>query len=139
MLEKREIQDKTDLAKLYRRRAEEVRTIAQGIFDQEESQKVMQAAVKGEKARRSLSGNVPQPWSFQYAAQNFACPMKVSARRHDITADKTKRLVGQYKTLADQAKRNAAMAPDRDSREWFLSLAKTMSALANALGSGLID
>ena len=36
--------DKADLAHSYRRRAEEVRRIAQGIFDHEERQTLMQVA-----------------------------------------------------------------------------------------------
>ena len=37
-----EMYDKADLAKRYRRRAEEVRTIAQGLYDEAERNKLMQ-------------------------------------------------------------------------------------------------
>ena len=41
-LEGREMYDNADLAKRYRRRAEEVRTIAHGIYDEAERNKLMQ-------------------------------------------------------------------------------------------------
>ena len=59
--------------------------------------------------------------------------MRASIGRRAITAAKAKKLIGQYRLLADQAKRNAAMSSDKDGREWFQSLAKTMTALADAL------
>lgn len=42
MPEEREMRDKADLAKRYRRLAEEVRTIAQGIYDDEERNRLME-------------------------------------------------------------------------------------------------
>jgi hypothetical protein len=50
--------DKADLANGYRRRAEEVRRIAQGIFDQEERQTLMQVADDYENWALVVEGDV---------------------------------------------------------------------------------
>jgi hypothetical protein len=52
-------------------------------------------------------------------------------------ADDTRKAIAQYRKLADQAKLNAAKAGDDAGKEWFLSLAKTMTALADALQAQL--
>ncbi|HXI99913.1 MAG TPA: hypothetical protein VNH44_01745 [Micropepsaceae bacterium] len=50
-------------------------------------------------------------------------------------ADDARKTILQYRKLADQAKVNAEKAGDEAGKEWFLSLAKTMTALADALES----
>jgi hypothetical protein len=50
--------------------------------------------------------------------------------------DDTRKAIAQYRKLADQAKLNAEKVTDEAGREWFLSLANTMTALANALKEG---
>jgi hypothetical protein len=49
------------------------------------------------------------------------------------TVDDTRKTISQYRKFADSAKINAQKAVDADSRDWFLSLAQTMTALADAL------
>jgi hypothetical protein len=52
----------TDLAVLYRLRADEVRTIAQGIFDWEERKKLMQIVDEYEQRARDVGGiDSPHP------------------------------------------------------------------------------
>ncbi len=41
--------------------------------------------------------------------------------------------ISPYRKLADQANINARKAVSADCRNWFLSLARTMTALADAL------
>ncbi len=41
--------------------------------------------------------------------------------------------ISPYRKLADQAKINARNAVRADCRNWFLSLARTMTALADAM------
>jgi hypothetical protein len=48
-------------------------------------------------------------------------------------SDNARKAISQYRKLADQAKINAEKTTDETAREWFLSLAKTMDALADAL------
>jgi hypothetical protein len=55
----------------------------------------------------------------------------MTANRHP--ADNLRRTILQYRRLADMARLNAGMAVDSESRDWFLSLAKSMTALADAL------
>ena len=58
------------------------------------------------------------------------------AAKHNAIDDahrSKRRTISQYRMFADQAKTNAGRAIDDDSREWFLSLAKTMTRLADAL------
>ena len=55
----------------------------------------------------------------------------MAAKRRPV--DKIRRSISQYRKLADTAKLNARIAADTSSREWFLSLEKTMTALADAL------
>jgi hypothetical protein len=49
-------------------------------------------------------------------------------------ADEVGKTISQYRKLAKQAEGNAARVGDAEAREWFLSLAKTMTNLAAALG-----
>ena len=49
------------------------------------------------------------------------------------TVDDACKTISQYRKFADAAKINAQKAVDADSRDWFLSLAQTMTALADAL------
>lgn len=55
----------------------------------------------------------------------------MTAQRHP--ADNVRRTISQYRRLADMAKLNAGIAVDSESRDWFLSLAKSMTAFADAL------
>jgi len=50
-----------------------------------------------------------------------------------LPADNVRKTIAQYRKLADQAKFNADRSADEAGRTWFLSLAKTMTALADAL------
>jgi hypothetical protein len=50
------MQDRTELAGLYRLRADEARTIAEGIFDWEERQKLLQIVDEYEQRARDLEG-----------------------------------------------------------------------------------
>ena len=54
------MRDKTELAKHYRRRAEECRTIALGIFDHEERSTLTHIADEFEQMARDAEGN-PSP------------------------------------------------------------------------------
>jgi hypothetical protein len=53
--------------------------------------------------------------------------------RPRFPADKLERMIAQYRQLSDQATINAARAADSDGKNWFLSLAKSMAALADSL------
>ena len=55
----------------------------------------------------------------------------MAANRRPV--DDARRSISQYRKLADTAKLNATKAVDLSSRDWFLSLAKTMTVLADTL------
>jgi hypothetical protein len=59
--------------------------------------------------------------------------MSAKRIRPRFPADKLERTIAQYRKLADQAKTNAARAANAEGKDWFLSLAKSMADLADAL------
>jgi len=73
-----------------------------------------------------IAGNMSQR-GFDLGCQHDS----VNANRR--TVDDVRKTISQYRKLADSAKMNAQNALDADSRAWFLSLAQTMTALADAL------
>jgi hypothetical protein len=52
-----------------------------------------------------------------------------------FSADSMRSAIVHYRTVADRAKVNAEMAEDAVGRDWFLSLARSITSLADTLQS----